>query len=71
MVRGQRKKIQNGHNGDRGLKTRLGRECSISRGGSDRTVEVYRSEESEEEVTVLRIGAQQGESSKSESCQEF
>ena len=51
----------------RGLEMRVGRECSISRGGPDCTVEVYMSEESEEGVTVLR----QGESSKSESCQEL
>ena len=38
----------------RGLETRVGRECSISRGGSDCTVEVYMSEEFEEGVTVLR-----------------
>ena len=42
--------------GIRGLKTRVGQECSISRGGPDRTVEVYMSEESEEGVTVLRQG---------------
>ena len=48
-----------GRRGIRGLKTRVGRECSISRGLPDCTVEVYRSEESEEEVTVLRGGTQQ------------
>ena len=53
--------------GIRGLGTMVGRECSISRGGPDCTVEVYMSEESEEGVTVLR----QGSSSKSESCQEL
>ena len=41
-----------------GLETRVGRECSISRGGPDCTVEVYMSEESEEGVTVLRQGKQ-------------
>ena len=57
-----------GRRGIRGLETRMGRECSISRGGLDSTVEVYVSEESEEGgVTVLR----QGGSSKSESCQEL
>ena len=50
-----------------GLETRVGRKCSISRGGPDCTVEVYVSDESEQEVTVLR----QGGSSKSESCQEL
>ena len=54
--------------GIRGLETKVGRECSISRRGPDCTVEVYMSEESEEEVTVLR---QVGGSSKSESCQEL
>ena len=53
-----------GQRGIRGLETRVGRECSISRGGPDCTVEVYMSEEG---VTVLR---QRG-SSKSESCQEL
>ena len=53
--------------GIRGLKTRMGWECSISRGEPDCRVEVYMSEESEEGVTVLR----QGGSSKSESCQEL
>ena len=47
-----------------GLETRVGQECSISRGGPDCTVEVYMLEESEEGVTVLW----QGGSSKSESC---
>ena len=53
--------------GIRSLETRVERECSISRGGPDCTVEVYVSEESEEGVPVLR----QGGSSKSESCQEL
>ena len=53
--------------GIRGLETRVGRECSISRGGLNCTVEVYMSEESEEGVTVIP----QGGSSKSESCQEL
>ena len=40
--------------GIRGLELRVGRECSISRGGPDSTVKVYVLEESEEEgVTVL------------------
>ena len=52
--------------GIRGLE-RVGRKCSVSRGGPDCTVEVYMSEESEEGVTVLW----QGDSSKSESCQEL
>ena len=52
----------------RSLETRVGQECSISRGGPDSTVEVYVPEESEKGgVTVL----QQGGSSKSESCQEL
>ena len=40
------------------LETRVTRECGISRGGPDSTVEVYVSEESEEGVTVLRLGKQ-------------
>ena len=43
--------------GIRGLKTRVGRECSISRGGPDCTVEVYILGDSEEGVTVLRQGS--------------
>ena len=39
----------------RGLKTRVGWECSISRGGARFTVEVYRLEKYEEEVTMLRV----------------
>ena len=46
--------------GIRSLKTRVGQECSISRGGLDCTVEVCMSEKSKEEVTVLRVGTQQG-----------
>ena len=40
--------------GIRGLETRVERECSISRGRPDSTVEVYMFEEG---VTVLRQGA--------------
>ena len=40
--------------GIRGLETKVGRECSNSRGGSDCTVKLYMSEETEEVVTVLR-----------------
>ena len=60
-----------GRRGIRGLKTRVGLECSISGRGLVCTVEVYVSEESKEEITVLREGTQHGGSSKSESCQEF
>ena len=69
VVGRQREEIYNGKMGDNGLESRVGRECSISRGGgADSTVEVYVSEESEEGgVTVLR----QGGSSNSESCQEL
>ena len=42
----------------RGLETKVGRECCISRGGPDYIVEVYMLEESEEEVTVIRQGGQ-------------
>ena len=41
-----------------GLETGVARECSISIGGPDCTVEVHVSEESEEGVTVLRLGRQ-------------
>ena len=44
--------------GIRGLERRVGRECSISRGGPDCTVEVYMLEKSEEGVTVIRQGGQ-------------
>ena len=46
--------------GIRNLETRVGQECSISRGeGPDFTVEVYVSEESEEGgVIVLQQGGQ-------------
>ena len=45
--------------GDKRFGDEGGRECSISRGGPDSTVEVYVSEESEEGgVTVLRQGGQ-------------
>ena len=37
----------------KGLKGRVGRDCYISRGGPRGTVEVYKLEESKEEVTVL------------------
>ena len=47
-----------GRRGIRRLKTRVRRECWISRGASDCTVEVHMSEESEEGVTVLRQGGQ-------------
>ena len=52
-----------------GLKMRVGRECSISRGGPDCAVDVYRREELEEKVTALQVGTQLGGSSRSESCQ--
>ena len=38
---------------------KVGWECSISKGGPDCTEEVYKSEKSEEKVTVLRVGMQQ------------
>ena len=37
-----------------GLETRVRRECCISRGGPDCTVEVYILKESEDGLTVLR-----------------
>ena len=42
----------------RSLKTRVGQECCISRGGPGSTLEVYISEESQERVTVLCQGGQ-------------
>ena len=55
-VGGRGRRYRMGRWGIRGLKTRVGRECSISRGGLDCTVEVYMSENSEEGVTVLWQG---------------
>ena len=60
MVRGQREKYKMSRGGIRDLKTGVRRECRISRGEAGCTVEVYMSEESEEGVTVLRVGTQQG-----------
>ena len=57
-----------GRRGIRDLKTRVGRECSISRGVPDSTVEVYVSEESEEGESQC-YG--RGGSSKGESCLEL
>ena len=42
--------------GIRGFKTRVGQECTTSKGGLDCTVEAYMSEESEEAITVLQQG---------------
>ena len=42
------------------MKTRVGR-AALGDKGLDCTLEVYVSEESEERVTVLRVGTQQGE----------
>ena len=55
----------------RGLKTRRGERAALAEAGLYCAVEVYMLEESEEEVTVLRVGTQQGGSSESESCQEL
>ena len=52
----------------RSLETRVTRECSISRGGPDSTMEVYVSEESEEGESQC-YG--RGGNPKSESCQEL
>ena len=38
----------------------MGRTCSITEGGLECTVEVYKPEESVEEVTVLQVGTHQG-----------
>ena len=53
-VRGRGRRYKMGRWEIRGLKTKVGQECSISRVGPDSTVEVYMSEESQEGVTVLR-----------------
>ena len=55
----------------RDLKTRVGRECSISGERLNCTVEVHVSKESEKRVTVLRVGTQQGGRCKIESCKEL
>ena len=57
---GQREKIQNGQKGHKRFEGEGVAECNIGKGGLDCTVEVYMSEESEERVTVLRVGTQQG-----------
>ena len=41
-MREKKKKKQNGQKGIRGLKSRVGRECCISRKGPGRSMEVYR-----------------------------
>ena len=51
MVRWQGEKIQNGKTGNKRFE---------DEGRLDCTVEVYMSEESEEGVTMLRVGTQQG-----------
>ena len=53
--------------GIRVLRPGWGESAELAEVGPDCIVEVYRSEEFKEEVTVLRQGA----SSKSESCQEL
>ena len=57
-MRGLREKIQNGQEGNKRFEDEGERECNISRGGLDCTVEIYRSEEYEERVTVLQIETQ-------------
>ena len=54
--------------GIRGLESRVGRKCSISRGEPDSTVEVYVTEESEEGES--QCYGKRG-NSKSKSCQEL
>ena len=71
MVRGQRKKIQNGQTGIRSLRTRVGRECCISRGvarlySGDIHVGGVRGES-----LSVTSGDTAGGSSMSVSCQEF
>ena len=56
--KGAEGEIQNGQKGNKRFEDEGERECNISRRGLDCTVKIYRSEESEERVTVLRIGTQ-------------
>ena len=51
VVEGLREELYNGQMRDKRFGVEGGRECSISRGGPDSTVEIYMSEEG---VTVLR-----------------
>ena len=57
--------------GTKSLKTRVGPKCSISRRGPDCTVKVYKLEESDEEVTVLQVGTQQGTAPRARAAQGF
>ena len=68
MVRGQRQKIQKWPTGDKKFEDKGE---TLADEELDCTVEVYMLEKSEERVTVLRVGTQQGGSSNSESCQKF
>ena len=56
MVKGREKRNKMVRREIRGLKTRFGRKCNISREGPDCMVEAYMQEESEEGVTVLQQG---------------
>ena len=58
MVRGRGRGYKMGRRRIGGLETRVGCECSISKGGPNSTVEVYMSEESKEGVTVFQQGKQ-------------
>ena len=66
VVRGQREKIQKGPTGNKKFEDEgeVG-SVALADEGLDCTVELYMSEDSEERVTVLRVGTQQGGSSKS------
>ena len=61
---GQREKVYNEQMGNKKFEDAR---AALAEAGLDCTVEIYMSEESEEGVTVIR----QGDSSKSESCQEL
>ena len=52
-MRIQREKIQSGWKEIRGLKAMVGRKCCISRGEARLNSEVYKLEESEEDVTMF------------------
>ena len=71
MVRRQREKIKNGQMGVRGLKTRVGQECSISRQRARLYSGGIHGEGVQGESHSVTSGDTARGSSRSESCQEF
>ena len=69
-MRGQREKVQNGQRGIRDLKTRVGQECSISRGGRLYSGGIQTRGVQRGSHSVTSRGTAGGRS-KSESCQEL